>query len=94
MNFQSQNSMLLHQGHSWRLIPTQGRPLLIHLLVLAAAHVPGNSLRFFSAGDYFGNFGLFFVPLGALDGAKWWGNVVGCDCLILSQIGLILPELC
>ena len=31
---------------------------------------------------------------GALVGAKWWGKVVGFDCLILSQIGLILTEVC
>ena len=31
---------------------------------------------------------------GALVGAKCWGNVVGFDCLILSQIKLTLTELC
>ena len=45
-------------------------------------------------GDYSGYFGPG-VLLGALvGGAKWWGKVVGLDCLILSQIGLILTELC
>ena len=40
---------------------------------------------------------LFFwgslALLGALVGSQWWGKVVGFDCLILSQIGLILTEL-
>ena len=31
---------------------------------------------------------------GALVGAQGWGKLVGFDCLILSQIGLILTELC
>ena len=47
-----------------------------------------------------GLFWLFWAILGspgspgALVGAKWWGKVVGLDCLILCQIGLILTELC
>ena len=51
----------------------------------------------FSGGDHFGNFGLFWgsmALLGVLVGGKWWGKVVGFDCLILSQIGLIPTELC
>ena len=44
-------------------------------------------------------FGLmFWVPwgpcMGALVGTKWWGKAVAFDCLILSQIGFILTELC
>ena len=56
-----------------------------------------NFSLYFFRGKYFSYFGLFWGPLGslgALVGAKWWGKVVGFDCFILSQIGLILTELC
>ena len=55
------------------------------------------NIFYFFWGDSFGYFGLCWGPLallGALVGAKWWGKVVGFDCLILSQIGLILTEPC
>ena len=55
------------------------------------------NICYFFWGDYFGYFGLFLGPLaflGALVGAKWWGKVVGFDCLTLCQIGLILTKLC
>ena len=55
-----------------------------------------NSLRsfFIFSGGIFELFWALLALLGALVGAKWWGKVVGFDCLILSQIGLILTELC
>ena len=55
------------------------------------------NIFYFFWGDYFCYFGLFWgslALLGAPVGAKWWGKVVGFDCLILSQIGLILTKLC
>ena len=69
------------------------------LLQSIAGNFSGNTLRtvFFSGGTILVILGLFWGPLallGALVGAKWWGKVVGFDCLILSQIGLILTELC
>ena len=60
----------------------------------------GNSLRavfIFFSGGLFLVFWDFLGPPGspgALVGAKWWVEVVGFGCLILSQIGLILTKLC
>ena len=56
----------------------------------------GNSLRtflFFLEEAILAILGSPGFP-GALVGAKGWGKVVGFDCLILSQIGLILTGVC
>ena len=42
----------------------------------------------------FGLLGLRFGPWGGTDGIRCWGKVVAFSCLILSEIGLILAELC
>ena len=56
-----------------------------------------NMFYFFLGGGLFLFFFVYFGSSGSpgvLVGTKWWGKVVGFDCLILSQIGLILTELC
>ena len=69
-----------------------------HFLLLSGeglfCAILGYSLRtcfIFSGG------GLFWGPLARLEalvGAKWWGILAGFDCLVFSQIGFILTELC
>ena len=41
-----------------------------------------------------GVLGVRLMPWGRTDGIKWKRKVVAFSCLILSQIGLILAELC
>ena len=89
--------LLLDHWDCWALSGALGGSFFFKGVPRIQEPLAGNSLRtffIFSGGTSLFFFGLSLALLGALVGAKWWGKVVGFDCLILSQIGLILTELC
>ena len=66
--------------------------LVLEVLLRECREFPKRALGLFLALS--GILGLRLGPWGRTNGIKWWGKVVALSCLILSQIGLILTELC